>query len=655
MSAPADIAIGSAGEIVWRPDPARVAAANVTRLASSAGLDVAQLRERSLDAEWFWDAVVRDLGIAFDRPYEHVRELAEHPADTRWFVGGTLNLATTCVDRHADADPDGVALLWETESGHRRELTRGALREQVDAAARALRALDVEALDRVGLYLPLCPEAVITLYACAKLGAIAVPIFSGFAAEAIATRLLDGGVKVLVTADVAERGGRVVAMKQIADEAAALAGTLEHMLVVRRAPSAPEVPVPWTDGRDVGWERAVVPSESPLVGVSLPPDHPLLLVYTSGSTGKPKGAVLTHAGMAVSIGRDAAYHLDLTRADTLCWITDIGWIMGAWSIVAAGVTGARLCLCEGAATSPGVERLWDLVERNAISALGVSPSLVRAIAAKNEPVPAAKLASLRVLGATGEPMNPEAYRWLSHELGGDRLPIVNISGGTEIGGALLAPLPTQELSSCSLGGPALGMDLVVLDEDGAEVEPGVVGELAVRAPWPGMTQGLWNDRERFIATYWSRHEHVWVHGDWAHVAHDGQWFLHGRSDDTLNIAGQRIGPSEVEGALIDTGLVADAAAIGVPPHPRGEAMWALGGRAPGAGRPDPVELSEAVGARVGKPFRPERIVAVADLPRTRTGKILRRVIRATALGTDPGDLSSLEDVASIAAIREGLA
>ncbi len=653
MTSLADTTVGSAAEtIIWRPDAERAAAANVTRLAASAGATgVEDLRRRALDPEWFWDAVVRDLGIVFDTPYEHVRELTEHPADTNWFAGGTLNLATTCVDRQADADPRGVALLWEAESGQRRELTRGELRIQVDAAARALRALGVETLDRVGLFLPLAPEAVIAFYACAKLGAIAVPIFSGFAAEAVATRLVDGGVRFLVTADCAQRAGRAVCMKRIADQAAAQAGTIEHMLVVRRAPGAPEVP--WSPGRDVGWDEAVVPSESPLAGASLPPDHPLLLIYTSGSTGKPKGAVLTHAGIATMVGRDAAYHLDLKPEDTLCWITDLGWIMGTWSIVAAGTTGARLCLCEGAATSPTPDRLWQLVEREGVTALGVSPSLVRALMAKGVAPPAELLKNLRVLGATGEPMNPEAYKWLSAEVGGDRLPIINISGGTEICGALLAPLPTQALSSCSLGGPALGMDCVVLDDDGNEVAPGVVGELAVRAPWPGMTRGLWNDRERFIETYWSRWDGVWAHGDWAHVSDDGQWFLHGRSDDTLNIAGQRIGPSEVEGALVDTGLVADAAAVGVPHALKGEGIWAFVVAAAGE-PPDPAALSEAVGARVGKPFRPERIVFVSDLPRTRTGKILRRVIRSTVLGKDPGDLSSLEDPASIDAIKEGL-
>jgi acetyl-CoA synthetase len=655
MSTLADTNVGSAGEaIMWRPDPAHVAAANVTRLAQRAGAtDVEDLCRRApRDPEWFWDAVVRDLEIVFDQPYEHVREDAEHPADTRWFVGGTLNLATTCVDRQADADPRRVALLWEAESGQRRELTRGELRIQVDAAARALRALGVETLDRVGLFLPLAPEAVIAFYACAKLGAIAVPIFSGFAAEAVATRLLDGGVRFLVTADVAQRAGRAVNMKQIADQAAAQADTIERMLVVRRAPGAPEVP--WSPGRDVGWEEAVVPSESPLVGASLPPDHPLLLIYTSGSTGKPKGAVLTHAGVGVMIGRDAAYHLDLKPSDTLCWITDLGWIMGTWAIVAAGTTGARLCLCEGAATSPSPDRLWRLVERDGITALGVSPSLVRALMSKGVEPPHERLAGLRMLGATGEPMNPEAYRWLATEVGQDRLPIINISGGTEVGGALLAPLPTQALSSCSLGGPALGMDVAVLDDAGAEVAPGVVGELAVRSPWPGMTRGLWNDRERFLETYWSRWDGVWVHGDWARVAPDGQWYLHGRSDDTLNIAGQRIGPSEVEGALIDTGLVADAAAVGIPHALKGEGIWAFVVPAPGQS-PDPVALADAVGARVGKPFRPERFVHVADLPRTRTGKILRRVIRSIVLEKDPGDLSSLEDPASIQAIKDGLA
>jgi acetyl-CoA synthetase len=333
----------------------------------------------------------------------------------------------------------------------------------------------------------------------------------------------------------------------------------------------------------------------------------------------------------------------------------MGWIMGPWTIVAAGATGARLCLLEGSPTTPSKGRIWELLERERITMLGVSPSLTRGLmAAGPDAVPRPEqVESLRTIGATGEPMSPEAYVWLAEKVGRGRCPVINISGGTEVGGAFLAPLPVQELKVCSLGGPGLGMDVAVLDDAGEVVGPGEVGQLVCRSPWPSMTMGLWKDPERFLETYWRVIPGVWVHGDWASVDADGQWFLHGRSDDTLNIAGQRIGPTEIEAALIAEGEVADAAAIPVPHEIKGEELWCF--VVPeGEAKPDVEKLAAGVAARVGKPFRPARILLVEDLPRTKTGKTLRRVVRAVALERDPGDLSTLEDEGAIEALRAGL-
>ena len=634
--------------VVWTPDEAVVEAANVTRLMRAHGIDgLGELRRRALDPDWFWPAVIDDLGLGLEIPGPVV-DVSEGPAHARWFGGARLNLAESCLDRWVQQAPDRPAASWRTEGGELVELDYRALARMSDGAAGALRELGVEAGDTVGIFMPLAPQTAAVLYGCWKLGAIAVPIFSGFGAEAVARRLADSGARVLVTVDSFVRRGSEVAIKEVADAALADSPGVERALVWRRSGAE----VAWTEGRDVDWD-AVVAAEPEPISEQLPADHPALLIYTSGSTGSPKGAVLTHAGLLVNVAKDAAYHVDVGGSDRLCWVTDIGWIMGAWEIVAAGTAGACVCLIEGAPATP-TDRLWRLVGDERVTILGVSPSLIRGLAAaRAEPDANHELGSLRILGATGEPWSPAAYTWLSEEVGGGRCPIINISGGSEVGGCFLAPTPIQELESCSLGAPALGMDVAVFDESGAPVAAGVVGELVCRRPWPGMTKSLWNDERRFIDTYWSRFPGVWVHGDWASYDERGQWFLHGRSDDTLNIGGQRIGPAEAEAALTALPEVADAAAIAMPDPVKGQAMWCFAVAA-GDAEPDPDELADAVAAALGKPFRPARVVLVADLPRTRSQKILRRVVRAVAEGGDPGDLSSLENPAAIDAVAEAV-
>lgn len=637
-------------EPIWSPGRERIESANVTRLIRRAGLsDLDELRSRSVDPEWLWPAVFDDLGIEFVEPYTQVLDLERGPEWARWFVGARLNLSSACLDRWARVRPDEEAIAWESECGEHRALSWVRLRSLSDELARGLRRLGVAEGDTVGLFLPMTPEAVAGLHACAKLGAIAVPMFSGYGAGAVAARIVDSRMKVLLVADGFPRAGKVVPTKEVADQAVAQAGTETTIVVWRRL--GRECP---QSQNDVEWDSLLQGGGEPFDGVDLPPDHPLLLVYTSGTTGRPKGAVLTHGGLLASIAKDAAYHLDLGPDDTICWVTDIGWIMGPWTIISAGALGARLCLCEGGPTTPGPDRLWKLVERESVTVLGVSPSLTRGLmAAGAVPASPEQLGSVRTIGATGEPMTAAPYRWLATEVGGGRCPIINISGGTEVGGAFLAPLPIQELKISSLGGPALGMEVDIVDEEGQPVAPGTVGQLVCRAPWPSMTRGLWNDPERYLDTYWRAIPGVWTHGDWASVDADGQWFLHGRSDDTLNIAGQRIGPTEIEGALIEEPEVVDAAAIPMPHDIKGEELWCFVVPAPGTAV-DPPQLADAVAARIGKPFRPARIITVEELPRTRTGKLMRRVIKSVALGTEPGDLSTLADETAIESIRVGL-
>jgi acetyl-CoA synthetase len=436
-------------------------------------------------------------------------------------------------------------------------------------------------------------------------------------------------------------------MKAIADEALREAPTVTHTVVWRRL-GLDDVPMVF--GRDRFWEDLLSGTSGDLPPVELDAEAPYLLAYTSGTTGRPKGALHVHGGFLVSIAREAAYQVDLHPGERIHFVTDMGWIMGPWTVVGAGAVGATVVYAEGAPDWPD-DRLWRLVESERVNVLGVSPTLVRGLIAKGEP--RADLSSLQAFVTTGEPWNPAPYRWLHERVGGGRVPIVNISGGTEVGACFLSVTIVEPIKACSLGFPALGLDTDVVDADGRPVR-GEVGELVCRRPWPGMTRGVWGDPERYLETYWRRFPGVWVHGDWASIDEDGYWYLHGRSDDTLNIAGKRIGPAELESAALGHAGVAEAAAIGVPHDVKGEVAWLFCVPKPGA-QPQPDEIAAAVADALGKAFRPDRVVLVDALPKTRSAKIVRRAVRARALGQDPGDLSSLENPDALDEIARAVA
>ena len=631
-------------EVVWRPSEAVREHSNVVRLMRRHGIeDYAALLLRSQrEPEWFWPAVVEDLGLEFSHPWDRVVDRSRGPEWATWFVGGRLNIAWNCVHRWARGElADAPAAVWLGEDGERGSLTYRELSDAVTRFAEALAALGVGPGDRVGLYLPMSPEVAIASHACAHLGAIQVPIFSGFAAPALAGRLQHGRVKVVVTADGSLRRGRVVPMKETVDEAARHSPSLEHVVVWRRLGGE----VPMQPGRDVFWDEAVAASTGTLPPLEVDSEHPYLLAYTSGTTGAPKGVVHVQGGFLVSIVREVGYHADARPGDVLHFSTDMGLIMGPWTLVGGGALGATIVFAEGAPDWPS-DRLWSIVERERVSLLGLSPTLVRALVQHGPP--SADLGSLRLFVTTGEPWNPEPYRWLFEHVGGGTRPIINCSGGTEVGACFLSPSVAAPIKECSVGGPAVGMAVDVVDAEGRPVR-GEVGELVCREPFPGMTRGFWEDPERYVETYWRTLPGIWVHGDWASVDADGYWFLHGRSDDTLNIAGKRLGPAELESAAVAHPAVAEAAAVGIPHGVKGEVAWIFCSLAPG------FEGTEALAAEVralaaeqlGKAFAPERILFVEALPKTRSAKIVRRAVRATALGSDPGDLSSLENPDSL--------
>ncbi len=638
---------------VWKPSPAIIERSNIGRFMSRHGITgYRDLIGRSIgDVEWFWNAVVEDLEIEFSRPYDRLLDSSEGIAWSRWFIGGAVNLAGQCLDRHArSARRDRTAVVWEAENGTVRRLSYRELDAETCRLSNALKGVGIGQGDSVGLFLPMIPEAVVAFLACAKIGAVAVPIFSGFGAAAVAARLADAGAKVLITVDASERRGKAIPMEQIAAEAAGACPALHNVIVARGRPGVPSPP---DARRFLDWDDLLGTEPGECRTEPLDPESRLMIAYTSGTTGRPKGAVHVHGGFLVKIAQEVAHQVDMHDDDRLFWVTDLGWIMGPWEIVGGLAAGGTVVLAEGAPDYPAPDRLWSIVERHEVTILGVSPTLIRALMRHGlEPLRSHDLSRLRILGSTGEPWDAESWRWFFEHAGGGRCPIINISGGTEVGACLLSPLPTTPLKPCSLVGPALGMAVDVFDAAGKPLKQGV-GELVCTKPWPAMTRGIWGDPDRYIATYWSRWPDVWVHGDWASIDEDGDWFLHGRSDDTLNVAGKRLGPAEVESILAEDDAVAESAAIGVPDSLKGEVIHCFAVLRAGHEPSDDLrdELRNRVADALGKSFAPQEIRFVAELPKTRSGKILRRLVRKVALNQDLGDLSSIENFEALEAIR----
>ena len=637
--------------VAWRPSPDYIAHSRLTAFISQHGLrDYDDLLARSTaDPEWFWRAVFDDLAIEFYEPYTKVLDTSRGLPWTRWCVGGRMNIVHNCLDKWMGTPvADRVAFRWEGEEGDTRQMTYAELWQAVNQCAAGLQALGVQKGDRVALFLPMCPELIVAFFAVIRLGGVVLPLFSGYGADAVATRLRDAEAAFVVTADGFWRRGQHVLMKPVADEAVAAAPSVRHVVVVPRL----GIEVPMHSTRDVPFADVMKPGgECPNEWTDA--EDPLMLIYTSGTTGRPKGAVHTHCGFPIKSAQDMAHCFDVHAGETMYWVSDIGWMMGPWEIFGMTLLGGTFVIYDGALDYPAPDRLWSLVERHRVNILGVSPTLVRSLMRHGEePVRRHDLSSLRILGSTGEPWNPDPWRWLFEVAGGSRLPIINYSGGTEVSGGLVAGNVLTPLKPAAFAGPPPGIAADVVDDHGQSVR-NQVGELVVRAPWIGMTRGFWKDDQRYEETYWSRFPDVWVHGDWAEIDEDGLWYILGRSDDTIKIAGKRVGPAEVESVLVEHPAVIEAAAIGVPDELKGQALvcFCVLRSADAAGPDLAGELKALVASRLGKPLRPEQIEFVGDLPKTRNAKVMRRVIRAAYLGQPPGDLSSLENPQAVAEIE----
>ncbi len=645
----------------WVPSAEQIAGANLTALlrASAVADYPALLASIEVDQAGFYERIVRTLDLRWDRPWDAVVDRTGGPAFSTWFPGAQFNAAANCLDRHVDAGRGAAeALVWEGEDGRVRTFTFAALRAEVAQLAGTLRELGVERGDRVGIYMPLVPEAAIGLLAVGYIGAVAVPAFSGYGPDALSARLADAGAKVLLTADGVYRRGKPIALKTIVDDALSAAPSVRHVLVFERTGLA----VPMMPGRDFHWRERTAAALPPLTYERTAAGDPAMLLYTSGSTGRPKGADHIHAGFPLKCMIDQHLCMDVKPGDRMLWYTDMGWMMGPFLVFGALGLGATIVLYEGTPDFPAPDRLWQVCADHRVTHLGLAPTAVRALMTHGDEHPARHdLSQLRILASTGEPWNTEPWKWFAAHVGRGIAPIINYSGGTEIGGGIIGAFPTMPLVPNSFHGPIPGMLADVFDPAGKPIR-GAVGELVVKASWPGMTQSFWDgspgkhDDARFLSTYWDRFAGTWVHGDWCTIEADGAheyWFIRGRSDDTINVAGKRVGPAEFESAVGAHPRIKEAAAIAVPDAVKGDVVVVFAVVRPGFEETDALraELIGRIDRAMGKSLRPKAIFFVDDLPKTRNLKILRRIARAQYLELpDFGDLSALDNVGALAAI-----
>ena len=639
-------------EIVWQPTAKLLASSQIQKFINASGVkDFDELLVKSdRDPEWFWNAAIQFLDIKFYQDYDKVVDLSDGIEWSKWCVGGKTNVALNCLDKHKGTDVWHKTFIHhETEAGKKSSLTYAELNTRVSQLTEGLRSLGLKKGDAIGLYMPMIPEVAIAFLAIIKMGGVVIPLFSGFGPEPIIVRLNDGKAKAVITVDGTSRRSNVVNLKSTIDRARKSIPTLKHVVVYQHMGIKT-----CAEKGDVDWLELTENMPSISDTEVMDAEDPMMLVYTSGTTGMPKGTVQTHCGFMVKAMFDLQVMSELTKTDRLLWMSDMGWVVGPLEIMGASFVGATLIMAEGAPNYPEPGRIWRLVENYRVSWLGFAPTIARIFMSQpEESISQYDFSSLKVVLTTGEPWNPDAWLWFFDKICNKRVPIMNLTGGTEIGCGILGCTIARPLKPCCFNTqmPAMGADII--DEQGLSIEDGTVGELALRQASIGLTRGLWNDPERYLDSYWRTVPGVWVHGDWAVKDADGMWYVLGRSDDTLKISGKRTGPAEIEGPLLATGKIVEAAVIGVPDKIGGSAVVCVCVPKDGFLENElEQELIDAVVSEMGKSYKPKHVVFVQDLPKTRTMKIMRRVVKALLIGAAPGDLSSMVNPESIEYIKQ---
>ena len=589
--------------------------------------------------EWFWKEVDRDIGIVWDEPYKKILDTSNGIPWSRWFIGGKINIYNSCVEKFAKKDPNKIAYHFVSEDENTSQITYLGLEYKIGKLANALKKLGVRKGDVVAIYLPMIEEAILAILASAKIGAIQTVIFSGYSSESLQIRLQDCKAKVLFVCDGFQRKGKTISQKQIINKA--IKDTkIEKVIVV------PYMGVDkYNEFEKFIFYDSIMSSENSICPTEIMnSEDPLFILYTSGTTGKPKGVIHVHGGFSVFAGYQAAYLIDTHENDVVFWPADIGWITGlVWNIYGLLIMGANAVIYDGALDYPNFDRIWNVLEDYKVTIFGISPTAVRLFKKNNiEPLKSHNLEKIKNIPTTGEPLDEDSWWWLFEKVGNRKIPIMNLSGGTEIGGAMLSVFPGMKLKPSTVGIPCPGMNLDVFDDNGKSILQ-KNGYLVIKSPWPAMTRGLLNDEDRYIENYWSRFENIWFHGDYVFVDDDGLWYMRGRTDDVINVSGHRMSTIEIEHVLITHVKISDAASISIPDEITGEAIVIFFVPKNKSETISGMQISDYISEKIGKIARPKAVYQISDLPKTRTGKIMRRLLKAKLLGLPLGDLSSLEN------------
>ena len=599
-----------------------------------------ELSEKSkTNLEWFWESVEKDIGIVWDTPYTKTLDTSNGIPWTKWFVKGKTNLYKSSVEKFLKTIPEKIAYNFISEDGVETKLSYFELNTKVSKLANAFKSLGVKKGDVIAIYLPMIEEAIVSILAAAKIGAVQTIVFSGYSSESLKTRLQDCHAKILLTSDGFHRKGKTISQK-ITVDAAVIDTDIEKIIVV----SYKGIDKFEKSDKIQFYDDLILQQDDTCDTEIMNSEDPLFILYTSGTTGKPKGVVHTHGGFSVFAGHQASYLVNMGQNDRLFWPADIGWITGlVWNVYGLLLVGSSAVIYDGALDFPNSDRVWEILSKYQATIFGISPTAVRLFKKINSnPQNKFSLDSLQNIPTTGEPLDEDSWWWLFENVGNKKIPIMNLSGGTEIGGAMLSVFPGMKLKPSTVGIPVPGMNLDIVNDDGESVKE-ENGYLVIKSPWPGMTRGLLNDDQRYIETYWSKFENIWFHGDYVLKDEDNLWYMQGRTDDVINVSGHRMSTAEIEHTVISHKKISDAASIAIPDDITGEAIvvFFVPENKDDANLEN--EIMEYISKKIGKIAKPRLIIQLSDLPKTRTGKIMRRLLKSKVLGNPLGDLSSLEN------------